>query len=143
MFREGESREGEASPYNSEDDAGVVIEGEVISESKERVAKERATEMVDKAFSTLEEGEAGFGDPTNWREKAKDFFETPTGKTLKGTAVVGGFSAGGLILWVLKDVYIAWKFAQKMIEKKGNMSYKDGKDIVEDALSHFSEKKKK
>jgi len=72
---------------------------------------------------------------SEWSKKAKEFFKTPEGKVVKGTGIVAGVVGGGFLLWLLKDVYILWKFAKVMIDKGGKMSYADGAKIAEDAFS--------
>ena len=44
---------------------------------------------------------------------------------------------------VFKDIYAIWKFAQKFIEKRGNMTYADGHKIGEDIFSAVDGKKEK
>lgn len=126
MFREGEPRE-----YNPQDDAGPIIEGEIISESREKITPEQA---LDTAVTAVEDKEQ---DPS-WLKKHK-----------KGLLITGGIGAGvtgAVAAWgpkVLLYPFIKFAvvplflFAKKLIEKKGKLSYKDGTEIADKTFGMF------
>jgi len=137
MYREGESRE-----YNPRDDAGPIIEGEVISEhlelgnNPEASAEQTPGSLVEAGILPAEKKNATDAViSSKWSEKAREFFKTPGGEVLKGAGVVTGVGAGLFAIWLLKDIYFIWKFAKVMIEKGGKMTYADGKKIAEDTFS--------
>jgi len=114
-----------AREYNPREESTPIIEMETPSES------ERTPERsVGLAFSTVEDKENK--DTSSWREKAKDFFNTPAGKGVKYTGIgvgVGGIGLVGLMAYELIKLKVIFQFAKKMIEKKGKMTFAEGYEI--------------
>lgn len=96
----------------------------------EAAAEQTPEASVDAAVAPLENRDAA--DPvisSGWMNKAKEFFETRTGKAIKYTGVGVGLVGVALPIYELVRLGAIFKFAKKFIEKKGKMTFSEGYEI--------------
>ncbi len=102
-------------------------------------------QAVSDAINSLENKDAA--DPvlsSYWSRKAKEFFSpSENWKDIKGTAAVTGISLGALLVISGKILFGLFKFAKRAIEKKGDVGFKEGFEIGQEALSFEGKKEKK
>ena len=109
----------------------------------EATAEKTPGQVIEPAVAAIE----GEKKVSIWRERAKEFFCKEDWQKVgdaykKGGLVVAG-GAGLFALWLIKDVYVIFKFAKVFIEKRGRMTYADGKKIADDMFSYVDGGKKK
>ena len=80
---------------------------------------------------------------SSWMSKAKEFFETRTGKVIKYTGAGVGLVGVAFPIYELVKLGAILKFAKKFIEKKGKMTFAEGYEIGRGMFPGGDDSKKK
>ena len=126
--------------FNGEKPREEVDVAIVVEEEK------KPEQVVNNAVSAVENRDAA--DPvisSKWGKAAQEFFSLKENLSDAKAVGRGTFNALriGLFTALFKVPYGILKFAKKAIEKKGNISFKEGFEIGEDSLSFPDKKEKK